>query len=115
MTERIQSFDEFWLYYLREHSLAACRGLHYVGTVASWVMLGVGIVVSPWWLLAIPVAGYGPAWTGHFLIEKNKPATFGYPLWSLAADYRMFALGMTGRLGPELTRAGVTATSQPSA
>jgi hypothetical protein len=105
MSERIQSFEEFWPYYLREHSLFSCRVLHYVGTVASLAMVGVAAYYSPWWLLAVPVLGYGPAWIGHFFIEKNRPATFTYPLWSLLADYRMFGLAMTGRLGPELARA----------
>lgn len=107
MSQRIETYDEFWLYYLREHSLFSCRVLHYVGTVASLVMLGVALYFTPWLLLAVPVFGYGPAWIGHFFIEKNKPATFGYPLWSLISDYRMFALATTGRLGPELERAGV--------
>lgn len=111
MSERIGSYEDFWLYYLREHSLFPCRVLHYIGTVASAAMLGIALYATPWLLLAVPVAGYGPAWIGHFFIEKNRPATFGYPFWSLISDYRMFALAATGRLGPELERAGV-ATSQ---
>lgn len=109
MSERIQTFDEFWLYYLREHSLPSCRALHYFGTVASMIVLAAGIVYNPWLLLLVPVVGYGPAWIGHFVIEKNQPATFTYPLWSLIADYRMFALAATGRLQPELARALGTA------
>lgn len=114
MSERIRSFGEFWPYYLGEHSRPLCRALHYVGTVASWGALLLGIFISPWWLIAIPVAGYGPAWIGHFAIEKNKPATFGYPLWSLRADYRMFGLAVCGRLGPELSRAVSASSSPPS-
>lgn len=104
MTERISSFQEFWPYYLGEHRHPLSRALHYTGTIAAWGVLALGIFVSPWWLLAVLPAGYGPAWIGHFFIEHNKPATFGYPLWSLIADYRMFVLGMTGQLGPELAR-----------
>jgi hypothetical protein len=105
MTQRIQKYDEFWLYYLREHSRPASRGLHYLGTVCSLGAIAAGVFISPWWLLAAPVVGYGPAWIGHFVIEKNKPATFGYPFWSLISDYKMFGLALVGRLGPELERA----------
>jgi hypothetical protein len=105
MAQRIQKYDEFWLYYLREHSKPASRALHYVGTVCSMGAIVAVVLVSPWWLLAAPVLGYGPAWIGHFGIEKNKPATFGYPFWSLISDYRMFGLAVVGRLAPELERA----------
>ncbi len=102
---RFATFAEFWPYYLTEHSRFACRVLHYIGTIGSLAGLVLGIVVSPWWLLAIPFLGYGPAWIGHFFIEKNKPATFDYPLWSLLADYRMFGLAMTCRLRRPLEQA----------
>jgi hypothetical protein len=109
MAQRIQTFDEFWLYYLREHSRPASRALHYLGTACAMAALLAGIFVSPWWLLAVLVVGYGPAWIGHFVIEKNKPATFKYPLWSLVSDYKMFGLAITGRLTPELQRAHASA------
>jgi hypothetical protein len=103
---RIQTYAEFWPYYLRAHRTRGSRALHYVGTAGSLAAVGLAIVTgSAWWLLAAPLAGYGPAWIGHFLIEHNKPATFGHPFWSLVSDYRMFALALTGRLGPELERA----------
>jgi hypothetical protein len=105
MSKRFQTFDEFWLFYLREHSRPACRALHYVGTACSFGAIAAAVFVSPWWLLAAPVLGYGSAWIGHFVIERNKPATFGNPLWSLISDYKMFALAIAGRLGPELERA----------
>jgi hypothetical protein len=105
MTQRIQTYGEFWLYYLREHSRPATRALHYVGTVCAMGALVAAVAVSPWFLLVALVVGYGPAWIGHFVIEKNKPATFGYPFWSLISDYKMFGLAIVGRLGPELERA----------
>ena len=105
MTERIQTYAEFWPYYLREHSRAGSRALHYVGSVCGIAALVAAVFVSPWFLLIGLVVGYGPAWIGHFVIEKNRPATFGHPLWSLISDYRMFGLALIGRLGPELKRA----------
>ena len=102
------TFSEFWPFYLREHSRAATRNLHYAGT-ALVLLLAIGALLSGnWWLLlALPVAGYFFAWLAHFRVERNRPATFTYPLWSLAADFRMFFMWLSGRLGPELERAGV--------
>ena len=109
MGKTIGSFADFWPYYLREHSRPATRALHYVGT-SLVVALAVYALVTARWLLflAIPVAGYFFAWVGHFGIEKNRPATFTYPLWSLGADFKMWWLWLTGRLGPEIERANRT-------
>ncbi|MFL5348952.1 MAG: Mpo1-like protein [Hyalangium sp.] len=106
MSERLRTYDEFWPFYLREHSRASTRWLHFVGT-----SLGLGSAVSagvwgrPWLLLGFPVIAYGMAWIGHFGIEKNRPATFKYPLWSLISDFRMLGLMAVGQLGPHLERA----------
>jgi len=104
----IRSYDEFWLFYLREHARPRTRTLHYIGT--SLAVLGLAaaaVLLNPWLLLAVPVAGYGPAWMAHFFIEKNRPATFTYPLWSLASDFRMTFRRVTGRIDQDLQRAGV--------
>lgn len=108
MDRQYRSFAEFWPFYLREHSKPRTRALHYAGTTLV-IAIGVFALLSGrWlWLLAIPLAGYGFAWVAHFAVEKNRPATFTYPLWSLAADFKMWWLWLTGRLDKELQGAGV--------
>ena len=96
--ERYQSFSQFYPYYIHEHSNRTCRRIHVVG---SALVIGVAVValvtLNPLWLLAMPVIGYGFAWVGHFFFEKNRPATFKYPLWSLMGDFRLFFETVSGR------------------
>jgi hypothetical protein len=108
---RYRSFSEFWPFYLREHRRPGTRALHYAGT-SLVVLIAFAAIASGRWmaLIALPFAGYGFAWASHALVERNRPATFTYPAWSLAADFRMYWLWLTGRLGGELEAAGVDAT-----
>jgi hypothetical protein len=105
---RIGSFAEFWPYYLREHRQPGTRLLHLVGTTLFLPFLLAAVLSGrPALLLGALVVGYGFAWVGHFAVERNRPATFRHPLWSFAADWKMWALTLSGRLQPELRRAGV--------
>ncbi len=106
MKKKFRTFDEFFLFYLRQHSSRGNRLLHACGTVLGMAVVAVSLFVHhPWFgLLWIPV-GYGFSWAGHFLLERNRPATWGYPWWSLLSDFRMIALMLTGRLEPWLADA----------
>ncbi|USG61785.1 DUF962 domain-containing protein [Sneathiella marina] len=108
MQNRIQTYSEFWPYYLKEHSSALCRRLHFLGTTLALIGFAIFLITfNPILLLACAVGGYGPAWIAHFFVEKNRPATFTYPIWSLYSDFRMFFLWLSGRLPDELKKAGV--------
>lgn len=91
MEKKYSSLKEFYPYYLTEHQNPTSRVLHFIGTGLVLVVLGVALVMAQYaWLAAIPVIGYGFAWVGHFFFEKNKPATFTYPFYSLASDFLLF-------------------------
>lgn len=107
--KRILSFADFWPYYLAEHSRPATRALHLLATLTWLALLLTAILTRTWWLLAlIPLAAYGQAWFSHFFLEQNRPATFKYPLYSLLADHKMAFYMVTGRMGRELARLGIT-------
>jgi hypothetical protein len=101
----IQSFADFWPHYVGAHKDPLNRALHYAGTSAAIGCVAAGVVTAnPLWFLAAPVVGYGPAWIGHFLIEGNRPATFGYARYSLMADFKMLGLALRGKMDDEVTR-----------
>jgi hypothetical protein len=106
--ERIHTYAEFWAHYLRQHARPATRVLHYVAILSGLLILGFALA-SGWWLLlpAGLVVGYAFAWVGHFVVEGNRPTSFGHPVWSLISDFRMLLLFLLGGLRPELERAGV--------
>ncbi len=98
-TARFASFAEFYPFYLGEHRNIVCRRLHFIGSTGVLLLLGWAMYSgNPWWLLALPLLGYGFAWVGHFFFENNKPATFSYPLWSFLGDWVMYKDIWTRRL-----------------
>jgi hypothetical protein len=92
-------FADFYPYYLSEHSHPVCRRLHFIGTTLVLAALATAAFTrEPLWLVAAPLAGYGFAWVGHFFFEHNRPATFTYPFYSLAADFVLFRDMLVGRV-----------------
>jgi hypothetical protein len=88
---RFSSFADFYPFYLDEHRNAVSRRLHFVGTSIALVILVTALFTQSWWLLlAALIQGYAFAWVGHFFFERNRPATFKYPGYSLMGDWRMW-------------------------
>lgn len=93
------SFREFYPYYLGEHRNRLCRRLHFIGSgLVIAIVVAAAWMRQPLWLLLAPIAGYGFAWVGHYGFEKNRPATFRHPLYSLLGDWVMFADVLRGRI-----------------
>jgi hypothetical protein len=94
------NFREFYPFYLSEHSDRVCRRLHFIGSTGVLLILALVAFqrIAPIWLLALPVCGYGFAWLGHFVFEKNKPATFKHPLYSFLGDWVMYKDMWVGRI-----------------
>ncbi|MBA2238613.1 MAG: DUF962 domain-containing protein [Lysobacter sp.] len=97
--KRFSSFAEFYPFYLSEHSNRSSRRLHFVGSCGVLILLAVAIVAGDArWILAAFACGYGFAWAGHFLFEKNRPATFKHPVYSFLGDWVMFKDILVGRI-----------------
>jgi hypothetical protein len=104
----MQTFAEFWPFYLNEHKKPLTRALHFIGTSLSIALIISALALRrPLLIVPAVMCGYAFAWVGHFFVEHNRPATFKHPLWSFAADFRMLAFALSGRLPAELRKAGV--------
>ncbi|MGZ8290025.1 MAG: Mpo1-like protein [Telluria sp.] len=98
-TTRHTSFAEFYPYYLSQHGNRMCRRAHFLGSSSAIAAVAQYIdSMNPWWILVAVVTGYGGAWIGHFMYEKNRPASFTQPLYSFRADWVMYWQMLTGKL-----------------
>ena len=97
--DRYTTFRDFYPFYLSQHQDRTCRRLHVVGSLLVLTVLAYALGTGRWLALwALPVVGYGFAWVGHFRFERNRPATFTYPLYSLMGDWVMLWQVLTGKL-----------------
>jgi hypothetical protein len=104
--ERPTSFEEFWPYYVSQHQHPICRQLHFAGTTLAMGCLAISPMV-PAAVLAAPVVGYGLSWVGHFVFERNIPASWGgvqAAAWSLRGDLRMWRYMIAGKMNAEVER-----------
>lgn len=96
---RYTTFRDFYPFYLSQHTDRTCRRLHFVGSVLVLAVLALALATrSARLLILVPVIGYGLAWVGHFIFERNRPATFTYPLYSFAGDWVMFWQMLTRKI-----------------
>lgn len=99
MNKEYKTFAEFYPFYLSQHQNRTCRLLHFIGSWLVLFVLAYAFVSHHWFsLVLIPIIGYGFAWIGHFFFEKNRPATFTYPWYSLLGDWMMFKDILSGKL-----------------
>lgn len=99
MSERYTSFSEFYPFYLTQHANRICRRTHFIGSSGALACLAALVATgNAWWIVAALVSGYGGAWIGHFVYEKNRPASFAQPLLSFRADWVMYWQMLTGKL-----------------
>lgn len=109
MQKKYTTLGDFYPYYLTEHQDKTCQVLHFCGTTLFLFFFSYAFVIANFnYLFACPLAGYGFAWVGHFFFEKNKPATFQYPLYSLLSDFIMYFHIITGQLPKKMKEAKQT-------
>ncbi|KAL3596925.1 hypothetical protein D5086_008562 [Populus alba] len=101
-----RSLEEFWSFYVTQHSEPSTRRWHFVGTLSIILLLLSSFVFNLWFLFLVPLVGYGFSWYSHFFVEGNVPATFGHPVWSFLCDCKMFGLMLTGQMDREIKRLG---------
>ena len=100
-----KTYSEFWPFYLNEHKLKLNRQLHFAGTTLGLLIVFFSVVTQHFeGILGALVAAYAFAWVGHFIFEKNRPATFKYPVWSFISDFKMWAFTVSGKLDGELKK-----------
>ncbi|GAB4833950.1 hypothetical protein Ancab_032197 [Ancistrocladus abbreviatus] len=99
-----RSLDEFWAFYMTQHSKPSTRRWHFAGTLGGILIFIFSLLFNWWCILFVPLIAYGLAWYSHFFIEGNVPATFGHPVWSLLCDFKMFGLMLTGQMDREIKR-----------
>lgn len=105
MTTNPTNYTEFWDFYVSEHSQPMTRLLHFVGTSLGVLLLIFFVVRGQWYFFPVFFAvGYAFAWFAHFVVEKNRPASFRFPLWSFISDFKMMWYMATGRMGREVER-----------
>lgn len=105
MTTEPKTYSEFWDFYVSEHSRPLTRVLHFAGTAIGIILLVFFIARGQWYLFpAFFVVGYAFAWFAHFVVEKNRPASFRYPFWSFISDFKMIGYTLTGRMSAEVER-----------
>jgi hypothetical protein len=101
----LSSYADFWDFYVREHSRPLTRLLHLIGTTLGLGLFVYFVATGRWYFFPVFfVVGYAFAWFSHFVVEKNRPATFKYPFWSFISDFRMIAYMLTGRMKREVER-----------
>lgn len=90
---------------MAEHSKPLTRILHFAGTTLGIALLIYFVASGRWYFFPLFfVVGYAFAWFAHFVVEKNRPATFKYPVWSFISDFKMIAYMLAGRMGKEVER-----------
>jgi hypothetical protein len=109
------NFEQFWKQYLQDHSRSGTRALHFLGTGVGIMACIIGVMVHNPIIAILGIGlGYLLAWSGHLLIEGNRPSMLRHPLWSLRCDLRMFSLWLSGRLKKELARASKCNSTLPT-